>query len=439
MSNALAIASVTAVLKNLLDNGMVEANSNGPVKVDVSPPDRVATGASEQAQLNLFLYSVAPNLGWRNAGLPSRDAQGQSVSSPPLALDLYYLLSAYEADEYDAEILLGYAMQILHETPVLDRAAIRAAFGGANPAKDSPLAPSLKALGTSGLAEQAEQIKIAPHRLDVDEMSKLWTAFQAKYRPSVAYHVSVVLIESTRPVRSALPVLSRGHPMPAEGRDEGVAVQPDLLPAFPTLFEVTPPSGQPAFRMSDVASEVLRFAGHHLDGGEVVARFAHIRSRNVLEVQAAATPQPTATGFSVALPTVNLDHWQIGVYGVWAAVKRSGAPERTTSQMPLSLAPLVVSASVEPSADGKQWVFKVACTPKVWKGQSVVLVVGEREVPAEALEAEKVKTLTFRSDKASLPAGDYWLRLRVDDIESLLIDRTKMPPVFNESQKVTIS
>jgi hypothetical protein len=291
----------------------------------------------------------------------------------------------------------------------------------------------------SDLADQAEQIKIAPHRLDVDEMSKLWTAFQAKYRPSVAYHVSVVLIEGTRPVRSALPVLSRGQPIPGEERDEGVAVQPDLLPAFPTLFEVTPPRGQLAFRMSDVASEVLRFAGHHLDGGEVVARFAHIRSRNVLEVQAAATPQPTATGFSVALPTVNLDHWQIGVYGVWAAVKRSGAPERTTSQMPLSLAPLVVSASVEPSADGKQWVFTVTCTPKVWKGQSVVLVVGEREVPAEALEAEKVKTLTFRSDKASLPAGDYWIRLRVDDIESLVIDRTKTPPVFDESQKVTIS
>ena len=44
-----------------------------------------------------------------------------------------------------------------------------------------------------------------------DEMSKLWSAIQSHYRPSAAYHVSVVLIEGNGPRVSPLPVLSRGR------------------------------------------------------------------------------------------------------------------------------------------------------------------------------------------------------------------------------------
>ena len=50
------------------------------------------------------------------------------LSNPPLALNnLHYLLSAYSGGDLHAEILLGYAMQLLHEMPVLTRAAIRTA------------------------------------------------------------------------------------------------------------------------------------------------------------------------------------------------------------------------------------------------------------------------------------------------------------------------
>ena len=35
--------------------------------------------------------------------------------------------TAYGVDDFQAEILLGYAMHLLHERPVLDRAAIRRA------------------------------------------------------------------------------------------------------------------------------------------------------------------------------------------------------------------------------------------------------------------------------------------------------------------------
>ncbi len=124
MSTALAIAGVTAVLRDLLNDGLINHNISGllgsSVTVSVQAPDRVVTGSTPEAsQLNLFMYMVTPNFGWRNEGLPGRDGSGRTrLTNPPLALDLHYLLSAYSGADLHAEILLGYAMQLLHETPV---------------------------------------------------------------------------------------------------------------------------------------------------------------------------------------------------------------------------------------------------------------------------------------------------------------------------------
>jgi hypothetical protein len=207
---------VTAVLKDLLNNGVIDHNlaaSVGDVIVSALSPDRIDaldTPTDRRSRLNLFLYQVTPNVGWRNVGLPSRDGRGERLSNPPLALDLHYLLTAYGAEEFHAEILLGYGMQLLHETPVLTRTAIRTSLAPPTPVTGGGgLPPALQALFTSELAEQVEQIKIVPHSISTEELSKLWPAFQAKYRPTAAYQASVVLIESRRSTRSALPVRAR--------------------------------------------------------------------------------------------------------------------------------------------------------------------------------------------------------------------------------------
>jgi Pvc16 N-terminal domain len=214
MSTALAIASVTAVLKDLLNNALIDHDvdaSIGEVIVSTLPPDRVdALDQQKKSRLNLFMYQVTPNPGWRNVGLPSRNSNGDRVSNPPLAIDLHYLLTAYGAEELHAEILLGYGMQLLHETPVLTRDAIRRSLTPPSPVVGGgDLPPALTALFSSELAEQVEQIKIAPSALSTEEISRMWAAFQAKYRPTAVYQVSVVLIESKGTTRSALPVRAR--------------------------------------------------------------------------------------------------------------------------------------------------------------------------------------------------------------------------------------
>ena len=85
MSNALALGAVTAVLRDLLNNGLIDQDMTGTIGGNVSvtalPPDRIDVGENrEKSQLNLFLYQVTPNQGWRNVGLPSRDARGDRVA-----------------------------------------------------------------------------------------------------------------------------------------------------------------------------------------------------------------------------------------------------------------------------------------------------------------------------------------------------------------------
>jgi hypothetical protein len=217
MSNALAVASVSFVLVDLLNNGLIDRDisaSLGDVAVTALAPDKIdaaQSGGQNQSQLNLFLYNITQNQGWRNVGYPSRDSNGDRIDNPPLALDLHYLLTAYGAEPFHAEVLLGYGMQLFHETPVLPRAAILKSLSAPTQVTEgsSGLPVSLLNLFTSGLADQVEQIKIWPQTLTTEEISRLWTAFQAKYRPTAAYQASVVLIQSHASTKSALPVQRR--------------------------------------------------------------------------------------------------------------------------------------------------------------------------------------------------------------------------------------
>lgn len=211
----MGIASVTHVIKDLLNDGLINQNVSEvlgtAIRVTSLPPGQLeAQNESINSQLNFFMFRVSPNLGWKNLGYPSKNGRGEITGNPPLALDLHYLLTAFGEDELHSEILLGYGMQLLHENPVLGRELIQHSLTPAS--VDDPngrLPASLLQLTTSGLADQIEQIKISPDPINTEELSKLWSAFQTKYRPCTAYKVTVVLIETTKSMVSALPVKER--------------------------------------------------------------------------------------------------------------------------------------------------------------------------------------------------------------------------------------
>jgi Pvc16 N-terminal domain len=428
MSTALAIAGVTAVLRDLLNDGLINHNvsgSVGSVTVSVSAPDRVVpvTGA-ETSQINLFLYLVTPNAGWRNEGLPSRDLSGRTrLTNSPLALDLHYLLSVYSGGDLHAEILLGYAMQLLHETPVLTREAIRTALSPA-PDVGVTLPSALRALAASGLEDQVEMIKLTPQYLNTEEMSKLWTAMQTHFRPTAAYTASVVLIEATQPTRSPLPVLSRGAADSISGRDRGVVVNPGLVPPVPMLTAVVPPAYQPVARMGDT----IELQGHHLDGTQRQVVLANDRSGAEV-ITNALPPPPAASDASIrfVLDAALISTLPVGVYRVAARVMRPGESMlRETNRLGMVLAPrmtnLPLSVARDPSGTAH---FSISFEPALQVGQRAVLLLGAHEFLPESVGSPPTE-LSFVLPDA--PTGTLLARLRIDGIDSPIVDRSAVPP-----------
>ncbi|BAY50572.1 hypothetical protein SAMD00079811_82010 (plasmid) [Scytonema sp. HK-05] len=205
MTNPLAIAAVTAVFKDLLENRLVSdliTTSVGDVSVTALPPDRISIGTDERAQINLFLYQVTQN---RNADWTSRELRqhrsqltGEALSKKlPLALDLHYLLTVYGAKDFQTEILLGYVMQLLHDTSILTQDSIYTALKNASTVNiSSVLSQALARVSISDLAQQIGQIKISPEFFNMEETSKIWSILQTQYRPSIGYQVSMVVIDS---------------------------------------------------------------------------------------------------------------------------------------------------------------------------------------------------------------------------------------------------
>ena len=439
MSNALAIAGVSAVLKDLLDSGLIDHQVTDTlgagVLVSSLAPDVVPiTGDGAVPRLNLFLYQATPNAAWRNVDLPSRNPSGQRVSNPPLALDLHYLLTAYGIAELEAEVLLGYGMQLLHENPVLTREAIRTAL---NPSPISgALLPSVyQALASADLAEQVEMLKITPLTMNPEEMSRLWSALQARYRPTAAFQVSVVLIEPQSPALSPLPVLTRGRRIPPvvpgePEREEGVIVAPDMVPPYPTLesalvdTHATPSTLQ--------LGDVVKVRGHHLAGTNraVVLRNDHFRVEQAITV--ADGTDELSFVFDLSASNLPAD-LPVGIYQLELRVLRSGEAEpRTSNPLPVALAPAIMFPPIEIARSVANVLsLTIACQPDVRVGQKVTLLMDTREALPLPLTTIP-PTLRFEFTDAP-PAGGTpppLLRLKVDGIESIVINRAKRPPVF---------
>lgn len=440
MSSPLAIAGVTAVLRDLLNNGLIDHNIAGAiganVNVTASPPDVIKLdGANAQTQLNLFLHQVTPNPGWRNVGLPARDERGTRLANAPLALDLHYLLTAYGAEDLHSEILLGYAMHLLHETPVLDRQSIRTALAGGT-VDGSVLPPAFQGMDAADIADQVEQIKIVPSSLGAEEMSRLWAALQAHYRPTAAYQVSVVLIEARRPTRASLPVLTRGPRDPVTQQERGIVAEASLLPPYPTLGGIELPNRQIAARLGDA----LILSGHHLDGTNVSVRFEHPRRTDAIDMPLGVNTQPDSVAVSLPNDAQAQSDWPAGAWSVSVSLQRPGETQnRTSNAVPLLLAPRLdlapASTTATRSAASGIVTIHLAFGPQARPGQKISLNCGGREVQAPGFAAPSA-ALDFAFPQ--LDAGQQWLRLRIDGVDSLLLDRSTLPPRFDATQRLTI-
>lgn len=205
MSSFLAIGGVSATLQALLRDRMElpppMLRSDLQVTVSTPQPENDQQ-AAESPQANLFLYRATENGALKNQMIPGQGHPSE-YGHPPLSLVLHYLLTAYGAtddnglvNETRAHFLLGSAMRVLHDYPVITESLM------------TVNSPPIQVLHDS-LRGEFEQVKVTLDPISLEDVSKVWTALTRPYRLSAAYSVSVVQIESRRTKTLAAPVLTR--------------------------------------------------------------------------------------------------------------------------------------------------------------------------------------------------------------------------------------
>lgn len=385
MSNALAIAAVTAMLKDILENRLANqpvAISMGDLLVTALPPDRVTVGSDERPQLNVFLYQVSQN---RNADWIGRE---RMEAGQVLALDLHYLVTAYGAKDFQAELLLGYAMQVLHEIPLITREMLYVALKHAAAMTTfGALSQVLATLSIDELADQVGAIRLCPAFFSMEETSKLWSSLQTHYRPSAGYQASMVLLNRPTPE------------------------QPTLRPLV----------GQPTIERIEVgaiqAGSGLMIYGQRLQGQltylRMAGRSALLSPQAVENQQISLLLPPDLPAGIQRIQVVHLENPQ-----------QTDRKEILSNLVAFVLQPSlsVQVTSVKPVKSSLyQAELALTVRPFIHPGQPILLLLNHTSTdsPAIQLTIPAAQTLTETlTASVQVTAGDYWVQLQIDGARS---------------------
>jgi len=415
MSSPDALATVTATLRHLL--------LDAATTVSTKPPSIARVGEVGE-QINIFLYSTHYNSAFSNFPLPGEARNGENAH-PPLPLVLNYLITAYGAndDDISGQQLMGRAMSILHDHPLLGKADIE----GITP--------------DSGLQRQIERVRITPYTLSLDDMTKLWTSLHsAEYRLSTGYQVSVVLIESKLTNSAPLPVLKRGE----QDRGANVTAAPS-----PSITGLRFPNQKPGAEFGDK----ITILGDHLGSDNIVIRFQHpllfdpADPSKLKPIDLLPEPERSDTEMTVKLPAQADDvdvgsKWPAGFYALSLVIQRPDLPTWTSNALAMPLCPKI--QSIAPiSAPAGNVVLTLECLPQILPDQRVLLLFGDRTIKADSIvtpaNPSAFTTLTFTVDNAEARVTPYVLRLRIDGADSIPVDFSGDTPKFADNQKVTIT
>lgn len=258
MSGATAIGLVSESLQRLLTAKLKDGN----VEITLLSPDE-AGGAK---RVNLFLYKAQENALLKNQEWQVRPGDPGKLMPPPLALNLYYLLTAYattdrQTGDRTAHGILGEAMRVLFECPIIPEEYL-----------------------ADGLKDTREQIKIMLAPIDMEELSRVWSTFGKPFRPTVMYEVSVVEFD-----------MSAGRERLLRPRVSKVRVSEIDAPFVPPVLLAIKP-----LRLK--AGETLAVSGEHLTGRKAVV---WLMGKQIL-----ATGQLPDDTFEVTVP----DELGLGLY-----------------------------------------------------------------------------------------------------------------------------
>jgi hypothetical protein len=392
------------------------------------------------------LYQVTPNAAWRNLPATTQGAL-TATDKPPVALDLNYLITASGKGDDDliAHLLLGRAAAALQDQAVLSPNLL------VTTTRARPI------LAASNAHLQIERIRVTPKPINVDEMSRIWGMFQTRYRLSFGYQVSVVLIDPIHTAAQPLPVLSRG----ALERGQAVSARLDAQ-TWPGLLTINLPGPNPGAYVgvprtvynpaaaSDTPGDALSLTGFALQGSTQQIVLSGLPGQYILPPPSILASTPTHITAQLPIDQAGLP---AGPYLLQLRVTRPRPDDNTpqtfsSNQLPLAVAPQILQVTYQPPATGSPAHIALRCSPQVWPGQQVSLLVADREIIPDSLSPppgnqapplpQKVNDLRFTL-APPLSTGRYTVRLRVDGVESFPIRRDgSQPTSFDPGQQVVI-
>lgn len=180
MSDYRAIADTGETLIELLRDNMQDLIPRRQSIVMASPGE---IEDNDDVRLSLFLFQVLENVHLKNQEMQIKDPA--RLSFPPIALDLYYMLTSYPSGTQDVtertreeHSVLGRAIQIMNDNSVLTGSVLK---------------------GSLSMNGYGLHITLTP--LSLDDMTKMWTTFPGKpFRSSICCLVTPVMIDSGREI-----------------------------------------------------------------------------------------------------------------------------------------------------------------------------------------------------------------------------------------------
>jgi hypothetical protein len=168
MSASTVISDVTQTLSDLLRD---QQQPPRLFEVSLNSPSDDARDPMEP-KINLFLFRVVENPFAKNRDwLPLGPGLRQK---PPLAINLFYIMTPFANERLDEHRALGEAMRIFYDHAIIT-------------------APLLK----GELEHTAEELKLDLCQFSLEELTRIWNALNQPLRLSVCYEVRIVLVDSS--------------------------------------------------------------------------------------------------------------------------------------------------------------------------------------------------------------------------------------------------
>jgi uncharacterized protein DUF4255 len=415
----LDLSTVTDVLTGLLtdcvQNSPVLNQNHFTINISGLAPD--AARELSDCQLSLYLFHVDQDKFQRNLqpGTPI-PPNTMPVVYQPLALNLYYLLTAYSKGDYHQEQqAMSVAIRCLYEHPIVKTNVL---LGGQNVPNEFSLTMEVESN---------------------DELSRLWQATTVALRLSVAYKVSVVLISpdatDTRPAPKPqyiglsldptnLPYVDAGQVLGSYRTVEYQSADSTIAQHDPRKFDLSPATvaaGQTVF---------LYGAGFDKSTAQQVFLLMPPDFLTEYEVTAWKTASPltqTSSRFALALPgNVGIPPGNppatftppAGIYQL--RVGRTAAPAYRSNSTPFSIAARV-DAAIPPIFSG----------PGPFTMNGAGFITGATEVLLDTIQLKSTggippagffnvggggASITFTPPTA-LASGRYAVRVRVNQVE----------------------